>query len=326
MKTARAWRAAGRGLALATVTETWRSAPCPAGSRMIVDDRGHFAGSVSGGCIETSVISEAIESIRGGETVTLRYGVSDEMGQAAGLTCGGSIEVHVEPLDERLIDALERPTPLVRAIDLDSGAWTMIGQGDPGEEGWPEAVREVARELSGRDAPEIVARDERRFFIQPDQPPARLIVVGAVRVAQSLAVLAREVGLRTVVVDPRPTYLIEERFPGVARVADWPDAALAKLSPDSRCAVVTLTHDARPDDAGLIAAVRSPAFYVGALGSRRTHAKRVARLRAAGLSEAEMARIDAPAGLDIGSRRPPEIALSILAAVIAALNRERGGE
>ncbi len=158
-------------------------------------------------------------------------------------------------------------------------------------------------------------------FIQPFNPPLRLVIVGAVHIAQHLAAMAQSCGYAVVVADPRPAFAAAERFPGVTLNRDWPDQAVERLAPDSRTALVALTHDPKLDDPALSAALRSAAFYVGALGSRKTHAARQERLRQAGLGEADIARLHAPVGLDIGARSPAEIALSIMAQLVAELRR-----
>jgi xanthine dehydrogenase accessory factor len=160
-----------------------------------------------------------------------------------------------------------------------------------------------------------------RWFLQPWNPPLRMLVVGAVHIAQPLVAMATLAEYAVTIVDPRQAFATQERFPGVALSGDWPDQALRALAPDARTAVVVLTHDPKLDDPALAVAVRSPAFYVGALGSRKTHAARLERLRAHGLSEPELARIHAPVGLDVGARSPAEIAVSILAQVTERLRK-----
>lgn len=185
------------------------------------------------------------------------------------------------------------------------------------------ALAEAAEAAIADDAARNVAVGNETWFIHPHNPPLRLIVVGAVHIAQALVPMALPLGFAVTVVDPRRAFATEERMGDrVAISTDWPDEAMAALAPDARTAVVTLTHDPKLDDPALEVALRSPAFYIGSLGSRRTHAKRVARLTEAGLTEAEIGRIHAPVGLDIGAVSAPEIAVSILAQIVAA---RRGG-
>jgi xanthine dehydrogenase accessory factor len=210
---------------------------------------------------------------------------------------------------DALLAALRDKRPLVLATDLASGEQRLL---EPG-------ASAAAREALCRDACARAEEGGRSWFLQPWNPPLRMVVVGAVHVAQPLAAMATLAGYEVVVVDPRHAFATEARFPGVALCGDWPDQALAALAPDLRTAVVTLTHDPKLDEPALAVALRSPAFYVGALGSKKTHAARLERLRALGLSEGELARIHAPVGLAIGARSPAEIAVSILAEVTQRL-------
>lgn len=214
---------------------------------------------------------------------------------------------------EGLLAAFHAQRPVVLATDLASGEQRIL---EP-------AASEAAREVLRRDACGESEEGGRRWFLQPWNPPLRLIVVGAVHIAQPLAAMAALAEYAVTIVDPRQAFATEERFPGVALSGDWPDQALVALAPDARTAVVTLTHDPKLDDPALAAALRSPAFYVGALGSRKTHAARLERLRALGLTEEQLARIHAPVGLDVGARSPAEIAVSILAELTQRL-REPG--
>jgi xanthine dehydrogenase accessory factor len=294
----RAWTPAR--MALATVTATWGSAPRPPGSHMLVHEDGRFEGSVSGGCVEGEVLHAAAEVIADGQTRRLAYGVADDSAWAVGLPCGGQIELLVQPvhmtgfapgLFERIAEARAAGTMLNLTTDFASGE-TRIGD-DPGE---------------GR-------------FVNRYAPPRRLLIVGAVQIAQSLAAIARQLDVAPVLIDPRGRFLTEERFPGTMLCDRWPDEAIEALRPDAATAVVTLSHDPKIDDPALLAALASPAAYIAALGSRRSHAKRLERLAATGVSEAELARIDAPAGLHIGAQGPAEIALSIAAGMIQAFRR-----
>ena len=311
------WHRAGRGAALATVVETWGSAPRPVGAQLAISGTGEIMGSVSGGCVEGAVIVEAIEAIEDGRCRVLEFGVSDDEAFAVGLACGGRIRVMVEPvgggqgIDEGLLARLVAARAAREAVALvtDTANW--------------------ARELLGRDAfPARFDADRSGFdedrptrFIAIHNPPLRLAIVGAGHIAQPLAVMARQLGYDLILIDPRETFATPERFPGERISHEWPDAALAECGLDGRTAVVTLTHDPKIDDPALIAATQSPVFYVGALGSTRTHARRVARLREAGLDGAAIARIDAPIGLDIGARSPAEIAVAILAQMTERLRR-----
>lgn len=213
-------------------------------------------------------------------------------------------------LDQLLADWRSQ-RPVVLATDLASGEQRLL---EP-------ATHEAAREALRRDACAQVEEGGRSWFLQPWNPPLRMLIVGAVHIAQPLAAMAVLADYAVTIVDPRQAFATAERFPGVALSGDWPDAALRALAPDARTAVVTLTHDPKLDDPALAVALRSPAFYVGALGSKKTQAARLARLRALGLGEAELVRLHAPVGLDVGARSPAEIAVSILAQVTERLRK-----
>lgn len=320
------WADAGQSTALATVVETWGSSPCPAGSKMAVNGKAAFAGSVSGGCIETSVVSEALEIIRDGGFEVLRYGISNEQGAAAGLACGGTIRVLVEPADQRLLAVLSGGRPVTRIIDLANLKWGWMKEGDEASFGLEDLgvgpnVTKMAQKSLGDGRAVCVADGDREFFIDPLVPNYRMIIIGAVAIAQVLAPMARAAGFDVAIVDPRPTFATPQRFPECRLLQVWPDKALADLRPDRHTAIVTLTHDAKPDDMALDLALKSGVFYIGALGSRKTHAGRCVRLKEKGWDENDLASIHAPIGLDIGSATPAEIAVSILAQVIEKKNR-----
>ena len=204
---------------------------------------------------------------------------------------------------DRLLADWHAQRPVVLATDLASGEQRVL---EP-------AASEAARDALRRDVCVHSEEGGRRWFLQPWNPPLRLVIVGAVHIAQPLAAMAALAEYAVTIVDPRQAFATAERFPGVTLSGAWPDQALAALAPDARTAVVTLTHDPKLDDPALAVALRSGAFYVGALGSKKTHAARLERLRALGLSEELLARISAPVGLDVGARSPAEIAVSILA-------------
>jgi xanthine dehydrogenase accessory factor len=214
----------------------------------------------------------------------------------------------------RLREAQSAKRPVALLTRLPDGAQFLW----PGEAGVPRPLAEAAEAALRDDKAGLATLDGERWFVHPHNPPLRLIVVGAVHVAQALVPMAVTLGFAVTVVDPRGAFATPERFPGVSLSADWPDEAMEALALDGRSAVVTLTHDPKLDDPALDVALRSPCFYIGALGSRRTHAKRVARLREAGHGDDAIARIHAPVGLDIAAVTAPEIALSVLAEVVAA--------
>ncbi len=310
-ETALAWHRAGKGAALATVVETWGSAPRRVGSQLAISGAGEIAGSVSGGCVEGAVVVEALDAIEAGKPVMLEYGVSDGDAFAVGLACGGTIRVLVEPVGSVIPEALL--ADLVAARAAREAVAYVTGPGGRGlaREGYAERFR---MDRSGLEA-------DGETFVAIHNPPLRLIVVGAVHIAQALVPMARTLGYDPVVIDPRESFASPARFPGTRLIADWPDEAVATLGLDGRTGLVLLTHDPKLDDPALMAGLRSDVFYIGALGSTRTHGKRVARLHEAGFSEAEIGRIHGPIGLDIGAAGPAEIAVSILAEMTRVLRR-----
>ena len=319
------WMRDHRKVALATVTSTWGSAPRPAGSQMAVRDDGAFAGSVSGGCVEGSVIGEAQSALADGRARNLKFGVSNEDAWAVGLACGGTIEIHVAPVlapPQRdtivsLKAARDSQKAVVLATDLMRGESLLIYPDDRTSGALADAARAQAR----RDESGTAEVDGKSWFLTVFNPPLDLAIIGAVHIAQPLARMARLADYAVRIIDPRAAFATAERFPGVKLSHDWPDEALATSPLTSRSAIVALTHDPKLDDPGLVAALRSPAFYIGALGSRTTHARRLERLRNNGFSEAELARIHGPIGLNIGARSPAEIAVAVLAEMTSSLRR-----
>ena len=217
-----------------------------------------------------------------------------------------------------LLQDLAAKRPVVLATHLATGEGTLLHPGEPGDGGDP-ALLSLAREALLRDRSARVETPAGEIFLRVYQPAVRILVVGAVHVAQALARMAMEAGFEVVVIDPRPAYATGPRFRGVKVVGEWPAEAMAALGLDRRTAVVTLAHDPKIDDPALAAALRSRAFYVGALGSRRSHAARRERLRALGFADADLDRIHGPVGLSIGAVSPGEIAVSILAQVVERL-------
>jgi xanthine dehydrogenase accessory factor len=303
------WHRAGRRVAVAMVVETWGSAPRPVGSWLVIDGDGAMEGSVSGGCVEGAVIVEAIDAIGDGKPRVLDFGVSDDEAFAVGLACGGRIRVLVDPIGGVLpVDLLE--SLVAKRIGKESVAYIADIDGDTRSLASAEQHAErFAADKSGIEP-------DGRTFVGIHNPPLRMIVVGAVHIAQALIPMARACGYDPVLIDPRGAFGSEDRFPNEVIVEEWPDEAMFALAPDSRTAVVTLTHDPKLDDPAILAALDSPAFYIGCLGSTRTHAKRVARLEGA-----DMTRIHAPVGLNIGSKSPAEIAVSIMAQITEKLRR-----
>ncbi|MEY3833299.1 MAG: hypothetical protein RLZZ130_777 [Pseudomonadota bacterium] len=287
-------------MAIATVVETWKSAPCPVGTHMLVHADGRFVGSVSGGCVEGDVLERAHMVLAGAPSVLRRYGVADDAAWDVGLPCGGDIQVLVQP-----VSADGFPAHLFADIIQARSAGAALS---------------VATDLeSGRSA--VLDDDAGAGFVNIYHPPRRLLIVGAVEIASALAAIAVSQGVDVTLCDPRGRFLTAERFPGIRLDDRWPDDAVKAFAPDSRSAIVTLSHDPKIDDPALAAALASPAAYVAALGSVRSHQARLARLSAAGVSAEQCARIEGPAGVAINAISAPEIALSIAGGMIRAFNQ-----
>lgn len=331
LATAARWLAGRHRVALATVLRTWGSSPCPAGSLLVVNDAGTFEGSVSGGCVETAVIEAARDIMATGVPRVLEFGVTDERAWEVGLACGGSVRILVQALGAdgglsrerlaRLQAAREGGTPVVMLTGVPNGAVRLFEPGATGKASLAEVEWVAAEQALQDDRCDLVTVGGGEVFIQPFLRPLRLVIVGAVHIAQHLAAQAGGCGHAVTLIDPRTTFADPARFPGVDLRTDWPDVALAALQPDRRTAVVVLSHDPKLDDVALAAALRSPACYIGALGSRKNHAARLARLREQGFHDADLARIHGPVGLDIGAASPAEIAIAIMAELIHTLRR-----
>jgi xanthine dehydrogenase accessory factor len=283
----RRWLARGDSVALAVVTATRRSAPRPVGSVLAVSSSGELAGSVSGGCVESEVYGEAREVLGGAPARQCTFGISDEAALTVGLPCGGEIDVFVASAEAGLLDRAMQEI---------------------------EAGRVVTVEPAGEGL-ELVSK-----------PPPRLLVVGAVDTAEALCRGARALGWRTIVADPRARFATAERLPSADEILLlWPDEALEQVAPDEGTAVVVLAHEDRFDLPALAGALASDAFYIGAIGSRRTQASRREKLLAQGVAEDALDRVHGPAGLDLGAQSPAETALSILAEILAVRSGREGG-
>ncbi|MFY0309158.1 XdhC family protein [Leisingera sp. D0M16] len=310
-ETALNWHKAGAGAALATVVQTWGSAPRRTGSQLVVAGDGRIEGSVSGGCVEGAVVVEAQEALEDGKHRLLEFGVSDEDAFAVGLACGGTIKVLVEPVGSALpedmladlVQARASRTPVAYEVNLATGT-RRLTRGE-----YPDRMR---MDRSGLE-------EDGETFVAVHNPPLRLVCVGAVHITQALVPMARIAGYDPVIIDPRAAFASPERFPGETLLDDWPDEAVEKLGLDTRTALLLLTHDPKLDDPALQAGLAADVFYIGALGSKKTHAARVARMRGAGFTEDQINRIHGPIGLDIGAAGPAEIAVSILSEMTAVL-------
>lgn len=336
------WTGDDANVAVATVVRTKGSTPRPAGARLIVDPRGRMAGSVSGGCLEADVVEQLNMTLDGSAPPRLiHYGISDEMGWSVGLSCGGTVDIFVEAWrwtdNDAVLAAWRRAVAEHRAVALctvvegeTAGRRIAVVEDEPvvGTLESPAADEAAVEASSARFASGLAGVDDLaglQVFVDPEVPPPHLAVVGAVDIGLALVRIAQVLGYTVTVVDPRRAFLTRERFPEGELVAKWPDEGLPPLRLGRRDALVCLSHDAKFDEPTLEVALRSNVGYVGAIGSRGTHAKRVTRLRDAGFSEDDIARVHSPVGLDIGSKTPAEIALAI-AAEMVAVRRGRTGE
>lgn len=297
------WTAEGHRTLLVTVVRTWGSSPRPEGAMLAVRDDGLVVGSVSGGCIEDDIIDRVRrEGIRGERPEAIKYGISAEEAHRFGLPCGGTIELVAEPVTAAsglaaLLDAVENGKLVTRTLDMTTGEATL-----------GPATATDGLTFDGRTLATIHG------------PRYRMLVIGAGQLSKYLCQIAVGLGFQVTVCDPREEYTETWDIPGVTMVRTMPDDTVMDMKLDERSAVIALTHDPKLDDLALMEALRTPAFYVGALGSRRNNQARRERLKEFDLSDAQLARLHGPVGIYIGSRTPPEIAISILAEVIAAKN------
>jgi xanthine dehydrogenase accessory factor len=333
------WKEAGKAAALATVVQVTGSSLRPTSSKMALTDQQDIAGSVSGGCVESAIYEEAQSVLRTGEPKLLRYGVSDERAWEVGLACGGTIRVFVESLAspawvsvwDSVRECLEGHQLAVLATVIsgpNTGRKLLLFEagdrvGDLGSEGLNAFVAAKADQGWETRTPALFAGPEAGG--QPDvfldflAPPPRLVIIGAVHIAIPLVRIAKTLDYTTIVVDPRSAFASRARFPHVDELlVEWPSLALEKLRLDASTFVVCLSHDDKIDLPALQYALDTPAPYVGILGSRKTHAKRLSALRQARIPDEKLERIHAPIGLDLGARSPEEIALAIMAEIVAS--------
>ena len=302
---AQSWLADGHKIAIAIVTQSWGSSPRQAGAIMLIRDDQMISGSVSGGCIEGQVISEAIALFEHKKPLLLSEGVDDETAWSQGLSCGGQIDLMLTLIDEGFI-----------APSLIEESAAIIAK--RGEAQLVLNTQTGSAQLKADKHP--LLKEEIAFSITPRK---QLIIIGAGHISQHLAIMAQQTDFAVTIIDPRSLFITQARFPDCRLIDDWPEKALSSLPLDGQTALAVLTHDPRIDDQALIAGLHATPFHIAALGSRRTHEKRQNRLKDHGFDEAEIARIKGPAGLAIGAASPAEIALSIMAEIIS---HYRGGK
>ncbi|MFQ5399810.1 MAG: XdhC family protein [Anaerolineae bacterium] len=323
------WLQAGNSsIILATVVQTWGSAPRKVGAKMAFTADGEISGSVSGGCVEGAVVAAGMEVLETGRPQLLHFGVADETAWEVGLACGGIIEVFVEPLDTAVYDFLRTlvqeeqagaGVTIIRGPEAKLGrklALSRAGQsiGSLGDDLDEQAIQTASAANQPQRAP---LSDDIELFVDVLRPAPTLVMVGGVHIAVALTSLARTLGYHTIVVDPRRAFGSEARFPHADRLVQaWPEKAFVEIELTPETAVAMLTHDPKIDDPALKVVLDSPVFYIGALGSRKTQAKRRQRLHKMGFSEAQIDRIHGPIGLSIGAQSPEEIALAIMAEIV----------
>jgi xanthine dehydrogenase accessory factor len=338
------WWEAGETFGLATVVRTFSSAPREPGAAMAVSAAGEAVGSVSGGCVEGAVYELATEVAAAGRPVLQRYGISDDTAFSVGLTCGGLIDIYVEPVSKELYPELGEIAAAVRSGTPVAATTVIAGPGQsgarrviwtPGEQDSAGSLGSGARldQAVDDDAAGMLAqgltgvrrygpdgerrRDELSVFVQSFAPAPRMLVFGAIDFAAAVARAGKFLGYHVTVCDARPVFATASRFPEADEViTDWPHRYLSQLTTDSRTVICVLTHDPKFDVPLLEVALRRPAAYIGAMGSRRTHSDRLDRLREAGMTEEELARLRSPIGLDLGARTPEETAVAIAAELI----------
>ncbi len=331
--TVRRWRQTGEAVALASVVDTQRSAPRPIGAKLAVAASGPVVGSVSGGCVEADVCRVAAEVLEAGQPRLVRYGITDDEALDVGLPCGGEIEVFVEappaPVVDRLstLPAGDRLVAFTVLEGPEAGRKLVVPIAPPGE-----IVGDATPTLAER-VPEVIAHgrslvlehQEVRVLADLVGPPRHLVAFGAYDIAEHLCALAGRLGWRTTVVDARDRFATPERLPSAGEIViDWPQEAIDRIGPDASTAIVVLTHDQKFDVPALRAALATPAFYVGALGSRSNQRRRRPRLLEAGVPEDQLDRIHGPCGLDLGGAGPAETALSIIGEIVAVAHGRAG--
>jgi xanthine dehydrogenase accessory factor len=318
---AQSWAEEGREVAIATVVETWGSAPRPTGSHLVIDGQGNFLGSVSGGCVEGAVVAEAADVIAADAGIRRRR--RDRLAGRPLLRrpdqglCREARLMRLDVLKAMNLARRERRAGAV-VTRLSDGEQRFVGAESIGADPLGEEVEAALR--MGKSA--TVTHEGVDYFLTVQAPAARLALIGAVHISQALAPIARVAGLDVTIIDPRTAFATEDRFPDTPVIAKWPDEALAEKPLDRFTAICLLTHDPKIDDPALMIALKAECFYIGALGSRKTHGRRIERMRAQGFDEAALGRIHAPIGLDIGAVSPAEIAVSIMGEIIASMRKK----
>ncbi len=299
---------------LALVIDTWKSAPKPVGSILLISAKDEISGSVSGGCVESAVIMEAKTSLDLNKSKILKFGVTNETAFQVGLACGGTIKILIEPI--KLIDKFKRKLLRNFYYNYLEDKLSIL------KFNLNSNKRELLEDKGALDCLSNLKKNNKRSFLDKNNfyyflpPKNKMVIIGAVHIAQHLATLANQFDFELYVIDPRSSFANKTRFPNATIIVDWPDDALKKIKINNETAIITLTHDPKIDDIALQIALEFDCFYIGSLGSKKTHEKRLSRLLELGFSRKITNRIHSPIGLDIGSIKPNEIALSIMAEII----------
>lgn len=319
------WRRAGKTVAAATLVRSQGPAPRPLGSRFLMSSEGDLEGSVSGGCVESDVFLHTQKAMTTGVAKLVEYGISDEEAFEVGLSCGGHISVFIEPSLSEEVDEFVKSGETGAIASLVGGPHlgeklVFDSNGSPRRSDLPseliEAVGTAARDVIRNEKPQYLAHRDSEVFIEAVAPPPRLVIFGAVDIGRALSALAARAGFEVTVCDPRSAFATPERFPDAAVIARWPDQALEEVGLDDRTYVVVLSHDPRYEDPVLKAALSVPVRYIGAMGSRKTHKRRIERLAAGGVPPELLGRINGPIGLNLGAGSAEETAVEILGEMI----------
>ncbi len=297
------WLMKKNKVAIATVVSTWGSAPRQIGGQMVINNNGEIIGSVSGGCVENSVISEALESIKDGKHRIKDYGITNDLAWEVGLACGGNLKILIQPLEDndKIIYAIKKNIDNRKQIIIKNDCIT--------------GKREIIQNIEGGQKKTSFLDKNQNIFYHIIEPKPRLFIVGGVHLSQSLSSLANICEYDVTIIDPRDYFANKQRFPNDKIINEWPDIALEKFNLNSSDSIVTLTHDPKIDDLALKLALDSKIGYIGSLGSKKTHEARIKRLLAEGVSIEKINQIHSPIGLNISSKTPQEIAISIMAEI-----------
>ena len=314
------WIKDNQKIVMITVVETWGSSPKPIGSKMIVNENKEFFGSVSGGCIESFIIQESLEIIKKNESFKIKkFKISNESAWNVNLSCGGEITVYLEEMSfrqkilEQIIQKQKNKLEFALLTNLSTGENEIFENNKPLNKNFEKFTDQInSYYLSKNNG---VIKDS-NIFIECYNNPLKVIIIGAVHIAQYLTDFADKFDFEIYIIDPRNYFGTKERFPNVKIINEWPNEAFEKIQTNSNCALIGLTHDPKIDDPALQYALKKNFFYIGALGSKKTHKKRCDRLKKAGFTKSEVASIHGPIGIKLGGKSAPEIALSIIAQLV----------